>query len=238
MKSLKTRLVLSFSVLIFVLAALTFIVTFQETKVVLKGLCQSEALSLASVIAADLNGKDGDTLRMLKPGDETSSDFIALRDKLKRFEEAHPDILYVYTLNKVDNEIHYAVDAEFGDQYNPGGSIGEKFDTNSEALVQGFEQPASEDDYIIDRGGSMMSGYAPIRDSKNEIVGVVDVDVNTSSVTQKQNFLEATIFLIFGIGILIAGLMIFMFFKTPITDANNNESSESNESNESNDITV
>jgi hypothetical protein len=64
------------------------------------------------------------------------------------------------------------------------------------------------------------------------------VDVNTSSVTQKQNFLEATIFLIFGIGILIAGLMIFMFFKTPITDANNNESSESNESNESNDITV
>jgi sensor histidine kinase regulating citrate/malate metabolism len=208
-----TRTILAISFICLISLAFVFsFYTYDQTKTTLKTLSRNEATALASLIATELSGKDGDTLKTLKPGDETGDDFIQLREKLQKLRDAHQDIMYLYTLNKTDDDIYFAVDTLYGDAENPGKAIGEKYGTGGAALA-GFEKPTAEEDYIVGKDATMLSGYAPILDSNDETVGLVDVEMDTTLATQNLSSVEMAFYMITGIGILIAGLLIFIFYK-------------------------
>ena len=73
--SLQTKLTASFVLLILAVTSLTFLITFRETKSALKEVAQTELKAVASVIASQLHGRDGDAIQNLRPGDEESSEF-------------------------------------------------------------------------------------------------------------------------------------------------------------------
>lgn len=216
--SLQTKLTASFVILILVVASLTFLITFRSTKAALKELTQVELLSLAAVVASQLNGEKADAMQKLKPGEENSPTFARLRDQLLAIRASHTDIRYIYTMRKEKDQITFLVDPDFGSQEDPGAAIGEVYEGGQGNLEQGFLKPAVDDNFTTDRWGTFLSGYAPITNSRGEVIGLVGVDMTKTLVAQKQAFIGNTIYVVMAAGILIAGLFILLFSKTIIRD--------------------
>lgn len=150
-----------------------------ETNIVPGEATQDELKTLAVKIAARI---DGDTFAALKPGDETTPEFIAIRDQLVAFRDANPGVLYVYTMRKVGNTTEYVVDADYG--IGDGVVIGYTYlPTEYDAtFLAGFDEPSAEP-YYIDEWGDVIymaiSGYAPIKDANGTVVGMACVDVGS-----------------------------------------------------------
>jgi adenylate cyclase len=110
------------------------------------------------------------------------------------------------------------VDPMYRDANDPGAAIDEIYEDAGEALFLGFNKPTVEKDYVVDKWGTLLSGFAPIKDLKGKIIGIVGVDMSANTVIEKQEFIGNTIYLIMGIAVIIAGIFIFIFSKTIIKD--------------------
>ena len=124
---------------------------------------------------------DGATMAALKPGDENTTAYTAIQDRLSAFRDANPGVLYVYTMRMTGNATEYVVDADYGNGYAP--SIGYTYVPTEEdaAFLVGFEGPSVEPWFYVDEWGNetatVLSGYAPVRDAAGTVVGLVGVDV-------------------------------------------------------------
>ncbi|WP_054847206.1 hypothetical protein [Methanoculleus chikugoensis] len=135
-------------------------------------------------LAAEIAGEiDGAAMAMLRPGDENTTAYISIRDRLDAFRDANPPgVIYVYTMRKTDNATEYVVDADYGDGYAP--AIGDTYVPTEEdvAFLAGFTEPSAEPGFYVDEWGgnetaTLLSGYAPVRDATGAVVGLVGVDV-------------------------------------------------------------
>ncbi|HVN74666.1 MAG TPA: ATP-binding protein [Methanoregula sp.] len=137
--------------------------------------------SSAAIVAADVNGSRFDRIR---PGDENTPAFLALRDYLDRARQADPTIRYIYTMRLNGSAVEFVVDGDYG--VAPGGAaIGDVYPNATPDLLAGFTGPSADQDLITDKWGETLSGYAPIRDSTGSVVGIVGVDRDSASVTQE-----------------------------------------------------
>ncbi|EJG06040.1 histidine kinase HAMP region domain protein [Methanofollis liminatans DSM 4140] len=212
--SLSTKLIASFVVLILITSGLTFFYTYGETKNALKESTQSELMAVAGAVAVQV---DGDAFASLKPGDESTQAFIRIRDDFKSVQQTNPDVLYVYSMRKSGNEIVFVVDADYGYDEDVAG-IGEIYEGVTENMLDGFEGLSADDEFTTDQWGTVLSGYAPIRNSAGEVVGIVGIDMDSSDVIERQNFIGNTIYLIIGIASLVAAFIIGIFSLTIIRD--------------------
>jgi HAMP domain-containing protein len=130
----------------------------------------------------------------------------------------HPDLKYIYTMRQVGPQVQFIVDADYGSATDPSGAIGDEYKEATETLKQGFGTATAEKDFYTDTWSTLLSGYAPLRNSKGDAIGLVGVDMSAEMVLQKQHFLGSTIYLIFGLGILVAGVVILIFSQTIIKD--------------------
>jgi len=218
LNSLQTKLTISFIVLILVVSLMTYFFTFKYTKKGLKEITQTELVALSSVIASELSGIQAEEMASLNPGEESTDKFKILATNLKTLEKSHPDIKYVYTMKKTGEGIFMMVDPEYGNPDDPGDGIGVKYDDYNDEMLQGFERPSVDQEFATDKWGTTLSGYAPIKDTKGNIVGIVGVDMSSDLVIAKQNFIGKTIYIIILVSILLAASFIFLFSKTIIRD--------------------
>lgn len=199
--SLQTKLTASFVILILVVTSLTFLITYRQTQYALKEITQTELVALATVVASQLHGTDAAALARLQPGDEESSVFMLLRQRLRDVEHSHPDIKYVYTMKRaVSGQVQFIVDADYGNPDDPGGAIGEAYEDGTPALHRGFTEPSVDEDFFTDDWGTFMSGYAPLRDDSGTIVGIVGIDMSSDRVLEKQAFIGNTIYFVMAAG--------------------------------------
>jgi adenylate cyclase len=211
--SLKTKLTLSFVVLILLISGMAFLYTFNETKKALKEQMRTELMSVASAVAVNLNG---DIHAGIKPGDEGTPAFQAIGQALLKVQEANDHITYIYTMRKTGEGAVFVVDP---DDEEPA-KIGELYEETNDEMLAGFERPSADNEYVTDQWGTFLSGYAPIRDSLGNSVGLVGVDMTSKDVIAKQRFIGNTIYLIIGIAVLFAGFIILLFSGTIIKDVN------------------
>jgi len=211
--SLKTKLTLSFIVLILLISGLAFFYTFNQTKKALKEQMRSELKAVASAIAVNI---DGNIHAGIKPGDEGTPAFKAIAEVLLKVQKANDHITYIYTMRKTEAGAVFVVDP---DPEEPC-AIGEVYDETNDELLAGFEQPSADNEFVTDKWGTYLSGYAPIRDSLGNSVGLVGVDMSSKDVIARQRFIGNTIYLIIGIAILFAGFIILLFSGTIIKDVN------------------
>lgn len=150
-------------------------------------------VDVGSVITADMlkalatdaaDEVDGDALAALKPGDETTPEFTAIRDRLAAFRDANPGVLYVYTMRNVNDTVEYVVDADYRPGDTPAiGSVYQPTDDDSR-LLAGFTEPSAESELSTEEWdnttATIISGYAPVKDSTGAIVGLVGVDMGSS----------------------------------------------------------
>jgi len=216
--SLQTKLTMSFIVLILVVSSLTYLFTFRETKKGLLEITQTELIALSSVIANELSGVQAEDMASLNPGEESSGKFTALAAKLQSIRSAHSDIKYLYTMKKSEKGLSFMVDPDYGNVDDPGAKIGEEYDEVHDQMLMAFEKPAVDPNFYTDKWGTLLSGYAPIHDTKGNVVGIVGVDMGSDLVLAKQAFIGKMIYLIIAISILLAASFIFFFSKTIIKD--------------------
>jgi len=122
---------------------------------------------------------DGDAIATLKPGDEKTPAFTAIRDRLAAFRDANPGVIYVYTMRNVNGTVEYVVDADYGSVDTPG--IGEVCNDTGAAMLAGFKEASAESAFVTEQWGNetatTLSGYAPVKDSTGAVVGLVGVDM-------------------------------------------------------------
>ncbi len=221
--SIITKLIIAFIILILVIAGLSVLYTFGATKEALKETTRDELVALASVIATQI---DGDSLKALQPGDEESPTFLKIRDQLYAIESSSPEILYVYTMKQSNDGIAFVVDAEYGISEDAAG-IGDIYENPTEEMKTGFQVPVAEHEYTTDQWGTVISGYAPVKNAAGEVTGIVGVDMSATRVIERQDFIGTIIYLIMLIGIGITAVIIGLISMTMIRDIRSlNDSAE------------
>lgn len=211
--SLKTKLTLSFIVLILLISGLAFFYTFNETKKALKEQMRTELMSVASAIAVNI---DANLHSGIKPGDEGTPAYKTIAQELLRVQNANDQITYIYTMRRTEDGAVFVVDP---DPEEPC-AIGEAYDEVNDEMLAGFERPSADHEFVTDKWGTYLSGYAPIKDSLGNSIGLVGVDMTSKDVIARQKFIGNTIYLIIGISVLFAGLIILLFSGTIIKDVN------------------
>lgn len=161
---------------------------------------RNELKTVATVIA---DGIDGDTLAQIKPGDEQTPVFTSLRDMFNKIRQSDPSIRYIYTMRLNGDLVEFVVDADYGIEPN-AAIIGEVYPNISKELLMGFSQPSAETEYITDKWGTTLSGYAPVSDHNGNPVGLVGVDMESNRVIAQQQSLTANFFLIAILALILA----------------------------------
>lgn len=232
--SLETKLIISFLLLILIISGMTFFYTFKETKNSLKAIMQDELKAVASVTATQINGDD---FEKIVNEDYNSLEYQNILKQLNNIRDSNSDILYIYTMRQNGEKVEFVVDADYG-KNNDAAEIGEVYDKNVPELIQGFNGPSVDEEFTVDDWGTVLSGYAPIKNSKGDIVGLVGVDMDSKKIIEKQDFIGNTIYIIVGISILIASLIIGFFSMTIIRDINKLNKTANEISNGNMNITV
>ncbi|MFH0875521.1 MAG: HAMP domain-containing protein [archaeon] len=212
--SLETKLVVSFLMLILIISGGTFVFTYSQTKSALKEQMREELMSIAGVAATQI---DGDVLSKLIPGDESSAKFIQIRDQLVKIKDSNSHIMYLYTMRKDGSRVEFIVDADYGIKED-AALIGDVYEEDAIELINGFSKISADTEFTTDEWGTVLSGYAPIKDSGGKTVAIIGVDMDSNKVIERQNFIGNTIYYIMGIGILIAAIIIGYFSVTIIKD--------------------
>jgi len=171
-----------------------------ETKGALKDSVRGELMSVAGAAASQI---DGDAFLLVQEGGEGTEEFQNIRDQLRRVKEVVPDILYIYTMRDNEGRIEFVVDGDYGyaDDASP---IGAAYPEAEPELCLGFEGLSADEEFTSDQWGTVLSGFAPIRDSAGDVVGIVGVDMDSTVVLNEIHFIN-TIFYLFAFAVMVTG---------------------------------
>ena len=185
---------------IFLIFGTTVLVISSQTKDNIISLTRSEVQSNAAIGALQI---DGDTLASLRPGDEINPSFLAIRDQLNAIRKSDDKIKFVYTMRRSSSGIEFVVDGDYGRTLD-AASIGQAYPDLYPELLSGFTAPSADQDFTIDAWGVVLSGYAPIRNSRGDVVGIIGIDMDQKTVVDRLNYLNGIFFLLGIISILAA----------------------------------
>jgi signal transduction histidine kinase len=212
-------------VLIFVILLITCATVYSvsmQTRDALKGALQNQLQSVAGIAAS---GIDGDSFAGIGRGDEGSPAFITVRDDLRRVQRSAPDIRFIYTMRLNGSNVEFVVDGDYG--YAPdAAAIGQVYGLTDRELLDGFSKPSFDRDFTTDEWGTVLSGYAPIRDSAGNSVGLVGVDMDSRTVLSRLNFLNIIYYLAGMIAIIAAAVAIIVIERRRIRYENAIEANE------------
>jgi len=158
---------------------------------------------------------NGDSLEVvIREQNDSCSYSNYLRRELKRIRDL-AGIKYLYTIHFDNGKYFYVI--EGGDKSASDYShLGSKADYNEQDLVfvdscYQHGKVMNSAVYFQDVYGWLVSGYAPIYNSKHQVVAMVGADVDASTVkTEIAGFLWMTIF--GGMGILIVAVIFIYYF--------------------------
>src|SRR5690554_2642082 len=142
------------------------------------------AMTAASFIEADL--KPYEALTKVKSYEEGAFDslYYAKMQRTSQDIRKKTSASFVYTMKKVsEEEVMYLLDGEdpASALFSPVGTI-EKMDEHQRSVLLG--KGAAGTDLLYWEGwGEFITGNAPIRDQKGNVLGLVGVDIGTGTVT-------------------------------------------------------
>ncbi len=194
----KMSMILLLMILIFSGCSILYI-SFVTTNA-LKEQAREDILGFATFAASQV---DGNTVATIRPGDETTPEFLEMRDTLIRMKGAFPNIRNAYIMRYEGGRVSFVVDDDYG--IEPGAArIGEEYIFVTPDMLSGFSRPTVEAEFTSDEWGTTLSGYSPVRDARGNIVGLVGVDVDKQVVIAKQDIINWTSYMIVFLGILMA----------------------------------
>lgn len=159
--------------------------------------------------------------------DRNKPEYRELVDLFQRIAREEPQFVSIYVLRPTERADMLAFAADF---VVPGraspAAVGEEYDPRQAAsLDAAFLRPTVEDRFTTDRWGTVLSGYAPIRDAAGQAIAVVGVDVSEADVRALKRDVLLLVLGVFGIAavsIAVLGWLVGRNMRKPlgrITDA-------------------
>ncbi|MDP3395865.1 MAG: ATP-binding protein [Methanoregula sp.] len=181
-------LTILFIFLMFFVTGFSFILIDITAKDAILDATRNDLKGTASIIASQING---DTFVQIQPGDESTPQFTSLRSTLETIRQSDPSIRYIYTMRQNGSAVEFVVDADYGIETD-AAIIGEVYPNFAPNLLTGFLQPSAGTEFITDKWGTTLSGYAPIRDGSGRVVGLVGVDMDSQKVVGRLQYISLT----------------------------------------------
>lgn len=146
---------------------------------------QSVRERLADAVGIAALKLDGDLHAVLRTkSDENTAAYQEIRKHLRAIRDTAKDIRFVYTARKdQQGKMVFVVDAE----ENPkvASHIGDEYEEASPLMHGAFQPPHGvrvEREFVTDRWGVFLSGYAPIFKKNGEFEGLLGIDITAQKV--------------------------------------------------------
>jgi GAF domain-containing protein/HAMP domain-containing protein len=182
--SLRTRLVLSFTLLAFFAVGLSMGVSFYNYRNQLRSDLKQRLLNIVSLAALQQNG---DLFLTVQSANDLPYDQIRLQNTA--IKDSDPEIRFVYTMRYDAQGIYFVVDAgqitdvgfsPYGTRYqNPGPILAANYSTMDHPMV---EPNTYQDEY-----GSFLSAYAPFYTADHKLAGIIAVDISANNIVSNEN---------------------------------------------------
>ena len=193
-------------VLVLVLTAVTVYTITSEAHSALRQSSQEELMDVATAIATQINGT---SFARIQPGDEGTPGFLLVRDQLHRVKGGTSDIHFIYTMRRDGPGVVFVVDGDYGFTGDTA-KIGQPYPQAEPELFAGFSGPSVDKEFTTDQWGTVLSGFAPIRDTSGAVVGIVGVDMDSSDVAAAINRLNIIVSIVGLLAVFLAALGIFV----------------------------
>ena len=194
--SLKLKIIIIFVVLSLIVSLVSLSFIYNQTMT-----NQIEDLKESLLMTAMLGARliDGDAHSQIKLSRSSVSTFQyqKVKESLLNIRAANPKVRYVYTItNDEEGRFFFVVDsADIEDLFSYPG---DRYESLSEEDVRAaFDAPQVSDKLITDNWGAYMSGYAPFRNKKGEIVGVLGLDMAGDTIAATLSGIKQNVFAIF-----------------------------------------
>ncbi len=137
-----------------------------------------------------------------------SPQFITIVEQLLKIRNANPSVLYIYIMGKTKKEgvLRFIVDPEPEETEEGSSSYpGAEYDASKyPMMLKGFDVPSADRKPLKDAWGVTLSGYAPIRDTKGEVIAILGVDMDASDVYKMQQQVKIRAVSVLALGVLLS----------------------------------
>lgn len=214
---LQFRLTLSFVLLIILISGFSYYYTYNAAKNAIKQTTREELMMATSMVKSQISNDQIDQLLALKTGDDRTPGYFEQVKLLRNFRANNKEICNFYIMKKVDDKIFFILD----DAEDGPCKIEEEYKNFDPELLNAFAgNTTASKNFYSDKWGTYLSGYSPICDGQGNIIAVLGADMDVKKAVDKQNFIGSLIYLVMGLAILAAALIIFFFSTTIIRDIN------------------
>ncbi|MDD5191299.1 MAG: HAMP domain-containing protein [Dehalococcoidales bacterium] len=214
MHSLQIKLVLSFVALIIVITGGTFLLTLGQTRTALLEATRENLTQIIGMVSTQITPADINVMSGFKAGDETSDSYLSMLKKLRNMRALSPNITNLYVMRLVDEKITFVVD----DVEDDPAAIGQVYEEPEAKLFDAVNGPAVSNNLYTDEWGTFLSGYAPLKDTAGNTALIIGADMEAAKVAERLDFIGNTIYIIMGLAILLAAVIIGIFSVTIIRD--------------------
>ena len=153
----------------------------------------------AGLLARTLDARDLAALR--EASDRERPEYAEHLHLLRDFQSANPDVAFIYVMRLDDDGVHFVLDSDrSGDQAAPG----DLYTEDVPRLRDGFARSSADEEIQVDRWGSFLSGYAPLKNGDGRFL--VGLDMRADEVQRKFRRIRAAGALSLLASILLAAL--------------------------------
>lgn len=130
---------------------------------------RARLLSSALLVSDSLEPYSKKLQDLRKPEDSNLESYQNILKFLRQIKKRNPEFAYVYLMRKDGDIVRFVVDS---DATSEQAEIGQRYEETTPALWRGFYTASSESSIVYDKWGSFLSGYAPVGDSGEYLLGV------------------------------------------------------------------
>ena len=195
--SISTKIVIGAAVMSAVACILMGVITSIRVKESYMEVLSKEAEDMATLIAQDV---DPVNLGLIEAGMENTPTYFKVAKDMRRYLVSD-ELKYAYVLKNEGGQVTYWVDS---DEDEPAAT-GEVADVGADVQRAFAGEACADSEITVDRWGEFITGYAPVRDEKDDsVVAVVAVDLSAESFRDAMSSLYKTIVVIVIIGIILS----------------------------------
>ena len=211
-RSLNTKLVASFVLIIVITSSLSFFYTYEEARSQLNQSAREKLMEVAGAMSTQISG---DALLSLKQGDENTSTYTSIIAELRNMRAYSADIQNMYTMKLVGDKVYIIVD----DSDDDPSAIGQLYaEPELTQIKEAMTSPSASPSFYSDEFGTYMSGYAPIKDANGTTVAILGVDVTAVATLQQIDNVRNSTAMIIVASVVIGTMIILLFSLTLIRD--------------------
>jgi len=220
-QSLQFKLTMSFMFMIVLISGFSYFYTYNAARTAIKESMREQLVQAGQMVVSQITPDKLRDLQALKPGDDAKPPYKSMVDFVYGFRARTPDLANIYIMRMENGKVRFVLDDLSSSRPADKAAIGEEYTGYSPQMMNAFKgDVTASNDYYTDKWGTFLSSFVPLKDKDGKVLFVVGIDMVVRKAIEKQNFIGSLIYIVMGISIMAAALLISFFSATIIRDIN------------------